>query len=426
MGLEFCMKYSNVELLAPAGCFPSLRAAIANGADAVYFGLAQLNMRARARRSFDKTDLGEICEICSTAGVRSFLTLNTLMYEHDLKLCRVLLEEAKSCGISAVIASDMAVVTMANEMNIEVHLSTQLSISNSESIKFYAPLCDRIVLAREVTLKMIKTIYDKIVSDNICGRTGNLMEIEAFAHGALCIAVSGRCGMSLYNSNASANRGACEQNCRKEYKVTDVETGKEMIIDNDMVMSPNDILTIDFIDEMLLSGVRVFKIEGRGRAPEYVGAVTSAYRRAIDAVQDGSYCDELVAELRGEVEKVYNRGFSSGYYLGQKQGWSGAYGNKATRKKVRVGKIANVFAKAGVIQINATEIDLAVGDEYVIVGNTTGAVTGTVSQLRVEVEGDMESADTVTRGNVITLVHDGEGRRGDELYKMDNVVELVQ
>jgi putative protease len=348
------------------------------------------------------------------------------MYEHDLKLCRVILEEAKSCGISAVIASDMAVVTMANELDIEVHLSTQLSISNSESIKFYAPLCDRIVLAREVTLKMIKTIYDKIVSEDIRGRSGNLMEIEAFAHGALCIAVAGRCGMSLYNSNASANRGACEQNCRKEYKVTDVETGDEMIVDNSMVMSPNDILTIDFIDEMLLSGVRVFKIEGRGRAPEYVGAVTSAYRKAIDAVQDGSYCEELVTQLREEVEKVYNRGFSTGYYLGQKQGWSGAYGNKATRKKMRVGKVVNVFTKSDVLQINATEVDIAVGDEYVIVGNTTGAVNGIVGELRIERDGEMLPVEIAPRGNVVTLVHEGEVRRGDQLYKMEKVVELAQ
>ena len=429
------MKYTNVELLAPAGCFPSLRAAIANGADAVYFGLEQLNMRARARRSFDKGDLAEICAICkegrvgddgSRVPIRSFLTLNTLMYEHDLKLCRSMLEEAKSCGVSAVIASDMAVVTMANELGIEVHLSTQLSISNSESIKFYAPLCDRIVLAREVTLNMIKTIYGKIVEEEILGRSGDLMEIEAFAHGALCIAVSGRCGMSLYSSNASANRGACEQNCRKEYKVTDVETGKEMIVDNDMIMSPNDILTIDFVDQMLESGVRVFKIEGRGRAPEYVGAVTGAYRKAIDAVQDGSYNEALVEQLRGEVEKVYNRGFSSGYYLGQKQGWSGAYGNKATRKKTRVGTIVNVFAKIGVMQIDSTEVDVAVGDEYVIVGNTTGAVTGTVEALRIETDGSMQEVDSATRGSVITIAFSGgECRRGDQLYKMDKIVELA-
>ncbi len=421
------MKYSNVELLSPAGCFPSLRAAIANGADAVYFGLEQLNMRARARRSFDREDLAEICSICKEAGVRSFLTLNTVMYEHDLNLCRSMLEEAKSRGVSAVIASDMAVVTMANELDIEVHLSTQLSISNSASIKFYAPLCTRIVLAREVTLKMIKTIYDKIVREDIRGRSGNRMELEAFAHGALCIAVAGRCGMSLYSSNASANRGACEQNCRKEYKVTDVETGDEMVVDNSLVMSPNDILTIDFIDELLLSGVRVFKIEGRGRAPEYVGAVTGAYRKAIDAVQDGSYNEALVAELREEVEKVYNRGFSTGYYLGQKQGWSGAYGSKATHKKIRVGKIVNVFAKAGVFQINETEVDIAVGDEYVIIGNTPGALTGTVNELRIETAGEMQGVESAPRSSVITIaLSGGEVRRGDQLYKMEKVVELAQ
>ncbi len=421
----FKMKYKNVELLAPAGCFPSLQAAIANGADSVYFGLAQLNMRARARRSFEKEDLSEICQICREADVRSFLTLNTVMYEHDLKLCKVLLEEAKSSGISAVIASDMAVVTLANELDIEVHLSTQLSISNSQAIKFYAPLCDRIVLAREVTLQMIKTIYNKIVNENICGRSGNLMEIEAFAHGALCIAVSGRCGMSLYSSNASANRGACEQNCRKEYKVTDVDTGKEMIVDNSFVMSPNDILTIDFIDEMLLTGVRIFKLEGRGRAPEYVGAITKAYRTAIDAVQDSTYSQVLADQLKEEIEKVYNRGFSTGYYLGQKQGWSAEYGNKATRRKVRVGKIANCFSKVDVIQIDATEVDLEVGDEYVIIGNTTGAVTGIVNELRAESSGEMESVHSASKGSVITIKHRGEVRRGDQLYKMEKVIELA-
>ena len=419
------MKYKNVELLAPAGCFPSLRAAIANGADAVYFGLAQLNMRARARRSFDKSHLVEICAICKEARVRSFLTLNTVMYEHDLKLCKTLLTEAKASGISAVIASDMAVATMANELDIEVHLSTQLSISNSESIKFYAPLCDRIVLAREVTLQMIKTIYNKIVNEKICGRSGKLMEIEAFAHGALCIAVSGRCGMSLYSSNASANRGACEQNCRKEYKVTDVETGKEMIVDNNLVMSPNDILTIDFIDEMLCSGVRVFKLEGRGRAPEYVGAITKAYRTAIDAVQAGTYSQELARELKCEIEKVYNRGFSSGYYLGKKQGWSGAYGNKATRRKTRVGAVVNHFTKVDAIQIDSIEVELVVGDEYVIIGNTTGAVTGVVDELRVEMSDEMESVQHAPKGSVITMKHSGEVRRGDQLYKMEQVIELA-
>jgi len=419
------MKYQNVELLAPAGCFPSLRAAIKNGADAIYFGLAQLNMRARARRSFEKGDLEEICRVCREGQVKAYLTLNTVMYEHDLKVCRVLLGLAVEHGVDAIIASDMAVVTMAGDMGMEVHLSTQLSISNSESIKFYAPLCERIVLAREVTLKMIKTIHAKIVEQPILGKSGELMEVEAFAHGALCIAVSGRCGMSLYSSNASANRGACEQNCRKEYKVTDVETGNEMIVDNNLVMSPNDICTIDFIDEMLDAGVRVFKLEGRGRSPEYVGAVTSAYRRAIDAVQDDQYTTELIETLKLEIEKVYNRGFSTGYYLGQKQGWSGAYGSKATHRKVRVGTVVNYFANVGVIQINGTEVDLSIGDEYVIIGNKTGAVRGTLGQLRVQTSDGMEQVKTAARGSVITFQHDGEVRRGDQLYKMDPVFELT-
>ncbi len=277
-----------VELLAPAGCFPSLNAAIANGADAVYFGLAQLNMRARSRRSFELEDLGEICRTCSKAGVRSFLALNTVLYDHDLPLCRRMMELAANEKISAVIVSDMAAMKMANELGIECHLSTQLSISNAESIQFYAPYCDRIVLARELSLPMINNVHRAIVSQNICGRSGRLMELEAFAHGALCVAVSGRCSMSLYTSNASANRGACDQNCRKEYIVKDPDTGDELLVDNNFVMSPNDIQTIDILDQMLESGISVFKIEGRGRAPEYVGGVTAAYRKALDAALSGT------------------------------------------------------------------------------------------------------------------------------------------
>ena len=270
---------TEIELLAPAGCLASLSAAIANGADAVYFGLAQLNMRARARRSFEREDLVEICRICKEAGVKSYLALNTLLYEHDLRLCRELLMEAKANDISAVILSDMAAVMIAEELGLEIHLSTQLSISNSESVRFYAAHCDRIVLARELSLPMIKTVRQAIVEEDIRGRDGRLMELEAFAHGALCVAVSGRCNMSLYTSNASANRGACEQNCRKEYIVKDAQTGAELMVDNNYIMSPNDILTLPFVDQMVDSGVQVFKLEGRGRAPDYVGAVTAATAR---------------------------------------------------------------------------------------------------------------------------------------------------
>ncbi|MFK5955915.1 MAG: peptidase U32 family protein [Planctomycetota bacterium] len=409
---------AQIELLAPAGCYPSLRAAIANGADAVYFGLAQLNMRARSRRSFEREDLAEICRICRESDVKSYMALNTVLYEHDLNLCRELLQEAKLQQISAVILSDMAAVILAQDLGLEVHLSTQLSISNSESVRFYAPHCDRIVLARELSLPMISRVHQSIISEDIRGRSGRPMELEAFAHGALCIAVSGRCSMSLYSSNASANRGACDQNCRKEYIVKDAETGHEMLVDNNYIMSPTDILTLGFVDKMVESGVLVFKIEGRGRAPEYVGAVTAAYRKALDAVRDGCFNQELVDELMPSVEKVYNRGFSSGYYLGQKQGWAKAGGSKASRVKQMIGTVSNVFQKAGVLQVDATAGKLSAGDEYVIIGHTTGAVQGTVLELRVESDDGPLTPEFVEKGTQFTLPHSGDARRGDQLYRL--------
>ncbi|MCP4092844.1 MAG: U32 family peptidase [Planctomycetes bacterium] len=410
---------AKIELLAPAGCYPSLRAAISNGADAVYFGLAQLNMRARSRRSFEREDLAEICRICRESNVKSYLALNTVLYQHDLKLCKSLLEEAAEQQVSAVILSDMAAVMIAEDLGLEVHLSTQLSISNADAVRFYASHCDRIVLARELSLPMIKSVHQQIVEQDIRGVSGRLMELEAFAHGALCIAVSGRCSMSLYSSNASANRGACDQNCRKEYIVKDAETGHEMLVDNNYVMSPTDILTIGFVDQMVEAGVQVFKIEGRGRAPEYVGAVTAAYRKALDAVQDGSFNEELANELIPELEKVYNRGFSSGYYLGQEQGWAKVGGSKATRQKQMIGTITNVFQKAGVIEVEASAGKLSVEDEYVVIGHTTGAVNGTVLELRMEDEaGNASNPQEVSKGDRFTLPHVGDARRGDQLYRL--------
>lgn len=410
---------AKIELLAPAGCYPSLRAAISNGADAVYFGLAQLNMRARSRRSFEREDLAEICRICRESNVKSYLALNTVLYQHDLKLCRSLLEEAAAQQVSAVILSDMAAVMIAEDLGLEVHLSTQLSISNADAVRFYASHCDRIVLARELSLPMIGSVHRQIVEQDIRGRSGRLMELEAFAHGALCIAVSGRCSMSLYSSNASANRGACDQNCRKEYIVKDAQTGDEMLVDNNYIMSPTDILTIGFVDKMVAAGVQVFKIEGRGRAPEYVGAVTSAYRKALDAVQDGSFSEELANDLIPELEKVYNRGFSSGYYLGQEQGWAKVGGSKATRQKQMIGTITNFFQKAGVIEVEASAGKLNVNDEYVIIGHTTGAVNGTVLELRVEDEsGTATNPESVGKGDCFTLPHLGDARRGDQLYRL--------
>lgn len=415
-GLKFP---TDTELLAPAGCFPSLQAAIDNGADAVYFGLAQLNMRARARRSFNVPDLEEIMTRLHTAEVKGYLTLNTLLYEHDLKLCRKMLEAAVEENVDGVILSDMAAVQMANELGLEVHLSTQLSLSNFESVKFYAPYCDRVVLARELNLQMIRSIYDKILTQELVGRDGREMEIEAFAHGALCIAVSGRCGMSLHTSNASANRGACEQNCRKEYTVTETDTGKQLKIDNNFVMSPNDIATLDFMDDFLKAGVKVLKIEGRGRSPEYVATVVRAYRKAINAVRAGEFNKAFVESIYPELEGVYNRGLSSGYYLGREQGWSADYGNKSKRRKVLVGSVARAYRKVGVIEVKSTATDLEKGDAILIIGNKTGVIESTVDGLRVlQEDGEMQEAEACSNKQTITLTIEGKIRTGDKLYKV--------
>ncbi len=407
------------ELLAPAGCFASLQAAIDNGADAVYFGLAQLNMRARARRSFNTPDLKEIMQRLHAAGVKGYLTLNTLLYEHDLKVCRKMLETAAAENVDGVIVSDMAAVQMANELDIEVHLSTQLSLSNYDAVKFYAPYCDRVVLARELNLNMIKSIYRKIKSEGLVGRNGKEMEIEAFAHGALCIAVSGRCGMSLFTSNASANRGGCEQNCRKEYVVTDAETGKQLKLDNNYIMSPNDIATLDFMDKFLAAGVKVLKIEGRGRSPEYVAKVVRAYRKAIDAVHDGTFNPDFVKGIYPELSDVYNRGLSSGYYLGREQGWSGAYGNKSKRRKVLIGNIAHAYRQAGVIEVRGAAASLEKGDEILVIGETTGVIEAKVGAMRVLQEnGEMMDADKCERGQTLTLKVEGKIRTSDKLFKV--------
>jgi len=409
------------ELLAPAGCFASLQAAIDNGADAVYFGLAQLNMRARARRSFNVPDLEEIITRAHDAGLKGCLTLNTLLYEHDLNIARKMVETAKEKKVDAIIASDMAAVQMANEAGLEVHLSTQLSLSNYESVKFYAPYCDRVVLARELNLKMIKSIYDKIKAEGLVGRDGREMEIEAFAHGALCIAVSGRCGMSLFTSNASANRGACEQNCRKEYTVTDNETGKQLKIDNQFVMSPNDIATLDFMDEFLAAGIKVLKIEGRGRSPEYVATVTRAYRKAIDAVHAGKFNKEFVKTLYPQLESVYNRGLSSGYYLGREQGWAADYGNKSKRRKVLVGSVAHAYRKAGVIEVRSAATKLKKGNDILVIGNSTGVIEGKVEEMRVLQEnGDMIGSDLCSNGQTLTVKVAGNIRTNDKLFKVED------
>lgn len=405
-----------VELLAPAGCYASLQAAIDAGADAVYFGLAQLNMRARSRRSFHLADLATIMERCKAAGIRGYLTLNTLLYDHDLKLCYELLETAKAHQVDAVIAADMACILKARELGLEVHLSTQLSVSNFRSFSFYAQYCDRIVLARELNLSMIRKIHRQILEHSLRGPAGRIVEIEAFAHGALCIAVSGRCAMSLYTDNASANRGACVQNCRKAYTVKDEETGQELKIDNNFVLSPNDISTIEFLDQVLDAGVHTLKIEGRGRSPEYVKLVTRAYRRAIDAIHANQYNAEFVAGLLTDVKKVYNRGLSDGYYLGRPQGWSQAYGSKATHQKNLRGQVTNYYARIGVAEIQATG-NVSVGDQFLIIGGTSGVVEGTVQEVHL----DTGAVQQATAGDTFSIKVEQPVRKNDRFFILEPV-----
>jgi putative protease len=386
------------ELLAPAGCYASLQAAIDAGADAVYFGLAQLNMRARSRRSFHIDDLASIMERCHAAKVRGYLTLNTLLYDHDLTLCYQLLETAAAHGVHAVIAADMACILKARELGLEVHLSTQLSVSNFESFKFYAQFCDRIVLARELNLSMIRKIHQQIIEQDLRGPSGRLLEIEAFAHGALCIAVSGRCGMSLFTENASANRGACVQNCRKSYVVKDEESGQELKIDNNFVLSPNDISTIEFLDQVIDAGIHTLKIEGRGRSPEYVKLVTAAYRQAVDAIADGRYDPSFVDGLLNNLKKVYHRGHSSGYYLGRPQGWSAAYGSKATHQKILGGEVTHYYPKIGVAEIQAAR-EIRSGTEFLIIGNSSGVVAGRIEAIHLD-DGPVDQAQ---RGDCFSI-----------------------
>lgn len=403
------------ELLAPAGCFASLEAALSAGADALYYGLSQLNMRARARRSFSREHQSEIVSRCHREGAKAFLALNTLLYDHDLRLMQSLLEDAKAQGVDGVIVADMACIQAARALDLEVHISTQLSISNYESFKFFSQFSDRIVLARELSLPLIRKIRERVVEEDLRGPKGRLMEIEAFAHGAMCVAVSGRCGMSLYTSNASANRGACEQNCRKKYEVKDVETGQRLVIDNDYVMSPEDICTIDFLDQMVQAGVQVFKLEGRGRPPEYVYTVTKAYRRALDAAIQGEAFDQnLVDSLYADLGSVYNRGMGSGHYLGRKQGWSGAHGSKATHIKIQVGRVEHYYDRPKVAVVQGTGAKIQQGDRYVVIGQTTGVVEGEVGEMRCE-----ELAVSEVKGkSLFTLQVPQKVRSNDMLYVM--------
>lgn len=410
-----------IELMAPAGNFESLQAALDNGADSVYFGVEQLNMRARASINFTLDDLEEITRRCKAKNVRTYLTLNTIIYDHDLSIVKTLVKRAKEADITAVIAMDQAVIAIAREFDMEVHISTQINITNLETVKFYAMFADTMVLSRELSLRQVKHITEQIEREQIKGPSGRLVEIEIFGHGALCMAVSGKCYMSLHAYNSSANRGACKQNCRKKYTVVDQETGIEMELDNEYIMSPKDLCTIDFLDQVADAGIKVLKIEGRGRAPEYVAKVIKCYREAIDSLENNTYSKEQVISWMQELEKVYNRGFWSGYYLGQKLGeWSKGSGSHATQKKVYVGKGVHYFPKAKIGEFKIEAYDVSLGDTILITGPTTGAKEFELKEMLV----NDKPQEKGTKGDAITIPLDFRVRPSDKLYKIvENKVE---
>lgn len=413
------MERKELEIMAPAGNFECLRAAIQGGADSVYFGVGHLNMRSHSANNFQPEDLSEVVRICREAGVKSCMTLNIVLYQEDLEPMRKALDAALAAGVDAIIASDMAAISYCRKIGLEVHISTQLSISNVESLRFYSQFADVVVLARELNLDQVTEIYETVVRENICGPSGKPVRIEMFAHGALCMAISGKCYLSLHTYGASANRGACYQICRRGYEVTDLETGNKLNIDNKYIMSPKDLCTIDFMDRIIESGVKVFKIEGRARSAEYVKRCASCYRRAADAVCDGTYSPELAASLKEELSEVFNRGFWDGYYQGAYLGqWSDVYGSQATLKKVYCGKVTNWFDRIGVVEIAVESAPLHIGDRAMAIGATTGVVEFSVEDMRV----NLKSADMAGKGVRCSVAVDPSLcpecrlRRGDKIY----------
>ena len=406
---------SAYEIMAPAGSWESLSAAIKAGADSVYFGIEKLNMRSKSSSNFTTEDLREIVRICKENNVKSYLTVNTILYDNDLTLMREIIDVAKEVQVSAIIAADVSALMYANSIGVEVHLSTQLNISNVEALKFYAQFADVVVLARELNMEQVAEIYQAIITDNIRGKGGELIRIEMFCHGALCMAVSGKCYLSLHEKNVSANRGACNQICRRGYTVKDKDSEIELEIDNEYIMSPKDLKTIGFIDEMLAAGVRVFKIEGRARGAEYVKTVVTCYKEAIESVLNGTFSDEKKEDWNHRLSKVFNRGFWNGYYLGQRLGeWSNNYGSEATHKKIYVGKCTNFFQKLGVAEFLLEAQYLEVGDEILITGETTGAYEDTVKEMRVK----LEPVDKVEKGTYFSMKTNELIRRNDKLFKI--------
>lgn len=409
------MQRDQIEIMAPVGSWESLAAAISAGANSVYFGVQGLNMRSASSVNFTLDDLAQIVEQCRTNGLKSYLTLNTVLFDEDLEYMRQVLDRALEERVTAVIVSDQAALDYAHQIGLEIHLSTQLNISNLESLRFYSRYADVVVLARELSLPQVKYIYDQIQQQNICGPRGELIRIEMFVHGALCMATSGKCYLSLHEAWKSANRGACRQICRRAYKVQDRETGAELEVDNQYIMSPKDLCTIEFLDEMIQSGVRVLKIEGRARGGEYVNRVVKSYAQALDAIAEQRYNTELTADLKEQLRGVFNRDFWGGYYLGHRLGeWSQAYGSSATEKKVYVGKVTNYFGRLGVAEVLIEAATLEVGEKGLFLGATTGALEMEIAEIRV----DLNPVDIAQQGERCSLVTTQMVRRGDKLYKL--------
>jgi len=401
--------------MAPVGSRESLAAAINAGANSVYFGIGKLNMRSHSANHFTIDDLKEIAETCNAKGIQTYLTVNTVIYGEDIETMHEIIDAAKAANITAVIASDVAVMMYCRQVGVEVHLSTQLNISNIDALKFYAQFADVAVLARELNMDQVKEIHEQIIKQNICGPKGQPVRIEMFCHGAFCMAISGKCYMSLHDSNRSANRGACTQICRRSYTVTDNETGNQLEIDNKYIMSPKDLKSVRFIDKMMDAGVRVFKIEGRARGPEYVHTVVSCYKEAIESVLDGTFTEEKKDKWDERLSTVFNRGFWDGYYQGQKMGeWTKEYGNKATEKKVLIGKVMKYFSRLGVAEIAVEANTFAKGEKLLITGNTTGAMFLNADEIRY----DLKPVEVAEQGWRVSIPVPDKVRPNDKLFKL--------
>lgn len=409
------MQLNEFEIMAPAGSYEALTAAIQGGANSIYFGIEGLNMRAKSSNNFTIDDLHEIARICREHNMKSYLTVNTVIYDNDIELMYKIIDAAKEAQVSAIIASDVSAMMYARQIGVEVHLSTQLNISNTQALKFYAQFADVVVLARELNMDQVSAIYQDIVKDNIVGPSGELIRIEMFAHGALCMAVSGKCYLSLHEYNKSANRGACTQICRHAYSVKDKETNLELDIENEFIMSPRDLKTIHFMNKMMDAGVRVFKLEGRARGAEYVRTVVECYREALESVIDGSYSEEKIAVWDERLYSVFNRGFWDGYYLGQRLGeWSPRYGSEATKKKLYVAKGMKYFSNIGVAEFLCETQSVKVGDEILITGPTTGAIFMTLTEIQV----DYKSVNEAVKGDRFSFKVDQKVRPSDKLFVM--------